>query len=112
MPWKESSTVSQRTEFVRLASAEGSNISVLCRRFGISRTAAYKPLERYRSGDVHNLHDRSRAPHTSPAKTAVDIEAKVLQLRQQHPAWGGRKLRARLEALGNADVPAASTITA
>ena len=39
-------------------------------------------------------------------------EQAVLELRGQHPAWGGRKLRARLRALGQADVPAASTITA
>ena len=112
MPWKESSPVSQRNEFVRLASVEGANFSELCRRFGISRTAAYKWLDRYRTGDVNNLHDRSRVPHSSPGKTAAKIEAAVLQLRQQHPAWGGRKLRARLQALGHSHVPAASTITA
>ena len=37
MAWKESDRVSQRLEFVRLASVEGSNISLLCRRFGVSR---------------------------------------------------------------------------
>jgi transposase InsO family protein len=36
----------------------------------------------------------------------------VLKLREEHPAWGGRKLRARLLALGEQSVPAASTITA
>jgi transposase InsO family protein len=58
------------------------------------------------------LHDRSRAPRSSPGKTATAIEAAVIQLRQQHPAWGGRKLRARLKALGHTELPAASTITA
>lgn len=112
MPWKELSTVSQRAEFVRLASAEGRNLSDLCRRFGISRTAAYKWLARYRSGDPAGLCDRSRAPRASPAKTPADVEAAVLRLRQQNPAWGGRKLRARLLALGHPGVPAASTVTA
>ena len=40
------------------------------------------------------------------------MEQQVLKLRVEHPAWGGRKLRARLLALGAADVPSASTITA
>jgi transposase InsO family protein len=112
MPWKESSAVSERAEFVRLASAEGANRSELCRRFGISRTAAYKWLARYRAGEPGGLHDRARAPHGSPGKTPAAVEAAVIRLRRQHPAWGGRKLRARLRALGHPDPPAASTITA
>ena len=38
--------------------------------------------------------------------------AAVLAVRAAHPAWGGRKIRARLLALGWVQVPAASTITA
>ncbi len=33
MAWKDVSTMSQRLEFVVLASAEGANVSELCRRF-------------------------------------------------------------------------------
>ena len=36
MGWQAASIVEQRFEFVTLATAEGANISVLCRRFGIS----------------------------------------------------------------------------
>jgi transposase InsO family protein len=36
----------------------------------------------------------------------------VLELREQHPAWGGRKLHHRLVAEGLEGVPAPSTITA
>lgn len=36
----------------------------------------------------------------------------MLALREQHPAWGGRKLRRRLQDLGLETVPSASTITA
>jgi transposase InsO family protein len=34
----------------------------------------------------------------------------VLELSDKHPAWSGRKLRARLLALEHQDVPAARTI--
>jgi transposase InsO family protein len=112
MPWKESSAVSLRIEFVRLATTEGANVSQLCRRFGISRTAGYKWLERYCAKDPSSLADRSRTPHSSPGRTSAAVEATVVQLRQQNPAWGGRKLRARLKAQGHANLPAASTITA
>jgi transposase InsO family protein len=40
------------------------------------------------------------------------MEACVVERRQAHPAWGGRKIRRRLQDLGQARVPAASTITA
>src|SRR5206468_1491462 len=112
MPWKELSIVSNRNEFARLASVEGANIRELARRFGVSPTTAYKWLDRYHAAGVTGLLDHSRRPLASPGKTSETVEAAVLALRDQHPAWGGRKLRARLQALGHTDVPAASTITA
>jgi transposase InsO family protein len=50
-------------------------------------------------------------PHTSPGRTPPDIEQQVVALRRAHPAWGGRKIQARLVALGHTGVPAPSTIT-
>ena len=47
MAWKEVSSMSQREEFVVLASVEGANLSELCRRFGVSRKTGYKWLARY-----------------------------------------------------------------
>ena len=45
MPLQERSIVSQRLEFCRLAQAPGANVSELCLRFGIGRTAAYDWLK-------------------------------------------------------------------
>src|SRR3954447_11226600 len=109
MPWNEVSTVSLRLEFVTLAASEGANIRELCRRYGVSPPTAYKWIERFRAGGPAALADRPRRPSRSPDRTAEAVEAEVLRLRDEHPAWGGRKLRARLAALGHADVPAAST---
>jgi transposase-like protein len=50
MPWKETTTMSLRTEFIHLAKLEGGNISRLCRRFGICRKTGYKWLKRYGEG--------------------------------------------------------------
>ena len=38
MPWKETSPVKQRKEFIDAYRAKDASISGLCRRFGISRT--------------------------------------------------------------------------
>jgi transposase InsO family protein len=112
MPWSEASTMSLRSEFIRLAAADGTNVSALARRFGVSRKTAYKWLARYRAAGAAGLADRSRRPRTAPAATAPEVERAVLELRAQHPAWGGRKLRRRLSDQGVPAVPAASTITA
>jgi transposase InsO family protein len=50
-------------------------------------------------------------PKASPKRTALAIEEAAAALRAKHPAWGGRKIKRRLEDLGHADVPAASTVT-
>ena len=112
MPWKEVSTMSQRHEFMLLAQQPGVSLRALCRRFEISPTTAYKWLARYATAGRAGLADHSRRPHQMPQRTPTALEAAVLQLRTQHPTWGGRKLHARLQALGYPTVPAPSTITA
>lgn len=110
MPWREASIVDRRYEFVMLARAEGANISALCRRFEISRDKGYKWLRRFAAEGKAGLADRSRRPKRSPARTAPAVEKAVLAERARHPAWGGRKIRRRLEKAGGAIPPSASTI--
>lgn len=111
MPWPVKDLMSVRLEFVSLASQPEANVRELCRRFAISPTVGYKWLERYEQGGAQALADRSRRPHKSPQQTGAEMEAKVIALRQEHPAWGARKLRRRLQDLGGKEVPATSTIT-
>jgi len=111
MPWKEVTLMSLRKEFIMLATDEGANISRLCCQFEISRKTGYKWIHRYRAEGETGLADRSRRPRKSPHKTPKAMEDAVLNVRGDHPAWGGRKIRSRLEALGKVNAPAASTIT-
>jgi transposase InsO family protein len=112
MVWKDCDPLSQRLEFVVLATAEGANITQLCRRFGVSRKTGYKWCQRYRAGGVEAMSDRSRRPVESPSKTCGFVEEKVLEIRDAHPAWGSRKIRKRLQLANVRPIPAASTITA
>lgn len=111
MPWMEISTMSLRDEFVALAGRDEINMRQLCRRFGISPSTGYKWVRRFHQEGAVGLADRSRRPAQSPGRTAPDVEAVVVALRQEHRAWGGRKIRHRLLALDCSDVPAAATIT-
>ena len=104
----------QRKEFVYLASAPGAIMFQLCERFGISRTTGYKWLSRYSQEGGCGLSDRSRRPKNSPQQTPAKVETLLVELRQKHPAWGGRKLRKRLSKLQEVapdEIPSASTIT-
>jgi len=108
MPWNEVSVMDQRREFVRLALQEGVNRRELCQRFSISPDIGYKWLARWKAGD-RELADRSSRPHATPKRCEVQTEARVLAVRDQHPAWGARKIAHYLKRDGLA-VPATSTV--
>jgi transposase InsO family protein len=103
--------MSQRHEFVLLAGQPEANIRQLCRQFGISPTTGYKWLQRFQANSLEGLQELSRRPKHSPTQTAAAMEKAVIEQRQENPAWGGRKLAARLRALGHTEVPQPSTIT-
>ncbi len=77
MPWQEHSIVSQREEFVRLASQEGVNMRRLCCYFGISAKTGYKWRARHAAEGVAGLADRSRRPHRSPLRSVTSTELGV-----------------------------------
>ncbi len=84
MGWRECSMVDERQEFVLLAGLEGSNVSELCRRFGVSRQTGHKWLGRNAFGE--SLEDRSRKPLSSPKRSVSEVEQAVLAVRQP-PGW-------------------------
>ena len=83
----------------------------LAARYGISRKTAYKWVERYDGDREHGLSERSRAPKTHGRALRADVRAAVLALREAHPRWGPKKLRAILARRAPTRLwPAASTI--
>ena len=110
MGWREVSVTDQRREFVMLASLAGANISALCGRFGISRQTGHVWLRRLAAGE-RIFEDRSRTPLHSPRRLTDADEARILAVRDAHPAWGARKITAVLRRQGVAP-PAASSIHA
>jgi len=112
MPWKETSVISERKEFIKQAKQQEINFNWLCKEYGISRKTGYKWIKRYQAEGVEGLADRSKRPHRMPSKSSTEVEQAVLDIRKKHPAWGGRKIHARLKKLGHEYVPSPSTITA
>lgn len=111
MPWPIKKLLTMKEEFVTLARQRQGSFGALCQRYGISRACGYKWLRRYEKAGLEGLEERSRRPHHHPHATRIELEERIVELRQQNPAWGGRKLRRRLLDLGLKSVPSASTIT-
>src|SRR3954447_8502803 len=106
MPWKVTSAMSERLEFVMLVLAAEEvgmkpKMRELCRRFRVSPTTGYKWVDRFKQSgrNSESLVDLCRRPRTSPSQTPPGMEDLFLELRRKHPYWGGRKLRARAEML-------------
>lgn len=111
MPWQPRDLMNTKREFVELALQEGANRRDLCRRFCISPKAGYALLNRFAAEGQAAFVERSRRPSHSPLQTPAAVQAAVLELRRQHPAWGARKICQRLRNLGHSAVPATSTVT-
>jgi len=112
VPWKVTTNMSVKHDFVVEAVKDATNMSALCRAYGISRKTGYKWVARYQAEGEAGLEERSRRPQRSPGQTRAELEAAIVAARQAHPAWGGRKLKAWLESQGQREVPMPSTITA
>src|SRR5438034_10905721 len=111
MPWKETGAMDQRLRFIAAISDGGLAMSEACRLFGVSRKSGYKWLERYKTYGPGGLHERSRAPKTTPWALDEQMVERLVDVRQQHPSWGARKIldwfRAKHPKL---KLPAASTV--
>ena len=107
MPWESKTVEELRKEFV-IASKSTNNFSSLCREFGITRKTGYKWIERYANGE--GLSNKSRKPNTTANKTPVEVENKILALRNDNPGWGAKTIKQVLENQGNENIPCAKTV--
>jgi transposase InsO family protein len=82
--------------FVVCASRREKAMQQLCEEFEISRPTGYQWLRRYQAGGIAGVVEKSRRPHRSPERTAEEIEQRVVELREQRPDWGARKLQVLL----------------
>ena len=94
MPWKVINPMDAKTEFVLRAMRQDSDFCALCREFGISRKTGYKWKERFLRDGMSGLNERSRRPESSPNQLDEDQVCRIVRLKQAHPHWGPRKLRA------------------
>ena len=88
----------ERKEFIEEWKQSVDGFAELCRKYGISRQTGYKWVKRFQTEGEAGLEEHSRAPHDSPQAMSPEVVGRVVELRQQHPRWGPRKLRWYLQS--------------
>jgi transposase len=109
MLW-EPSKMEQRYDAVMGVIREGFTITEVAQKFGVSRQSVYTWMQRYQQESLEGLAEHSSRPKTSPARIDARIEARILELRRQHPSWGSVHLRWKLEREGVTPLPSESSV--
>ena len=92
MPWRQTSPMDQKTQFIADDLRDRLSMTELCELYSVSRKTGYKWVDRYLTHGPQGLEARSCRPSTSPRHTPDDVVAAILEARQRHPSWGAKKL--------------------
>src|SRR5215211_6464146 len=92
MPWKKTTPMTERLNFIELYQTRLWSMTELGTRFGISRKTGYKGLGRYVEDGLSGLQEKPRLPRHCPHRLAPDIAAVLLEAKRLHPQGGPRKI--------------------
>ncbi len=101
----ELSKVQQRYDAVLGVIRDGLTVTEVAEACGVSRQSVYSWLKRYEEGGLDALAEQSHRPKSCPHQIAPVIEARILEMRRQHPRWGPIRLVHQLERERKKDVP-------
>lgn len=92
----ELTKMEQRYDAVLAVIRDGLRVTEVAEKFGVSRQSVHRWLARYERDGLPALADRSHRPRSSPIQMAAATEARVVELRRQHPTWGHVRLHHQL----------------
>ncbi len=93
MPWKETTIMEQKIEFICEWKTGKHTITELCKNFKISRPTAYKIIARFEKEGYDGLREISKKPKTKhPNSTDEKVVESILQLKEKHKLWGAKKI--------------------
>jgi|WetSurSiteA1Bulk_404760.scaffolds.fasta_scaffold34906_1 putative transposase len=97
MGWQSVNPMEERARFVLAVMKGQERFSALCRKAGVSRKTGYKLVKRFRTEGLKGIAERSRRPRRSPTAVSISTVCEVVSIRNAHPQWGAKKIRAILE---------------
>lgn len=101
--------VEQRYQAV-LEVLDGASVTDVARRFGVARQTVHVWLTRYAGHGLAALADKSSKPLSCPHQMAPAVEARIVELRQEHPGWGPRTILYWLSSEGVTPLPGRTSI--
>ena len=97
MPWKETTIMKQKIEFICEWRTEKYTITELCKSFEISRPTAYKLIARFENEGYEGLRELSRKPRSiHPNATDEKVVKRIIELKESKKLWGAKKLHTLL----------------
>jgi transposase InsO family protein len=106
----ELSVMEQRYQAVLAVVQDGWKVTDVAERLGVSRQSVHAWIARYEAGGLAALADRSHRPATCPHQIPPELEARICELRREHPGWGPRRIEHQLTRAGAEPVPSRSAI--
>jgi transposase InsO family protein len=88
----------------------GAPVTEVAARFGVTRQSVHRWLRRYAARGLAGLVDQSTAAGSCPHQMSPVVEARIVELRREHPGWGPRTIGHRLEREEVTPVPGRSSI--
>jgi transposase InsO family protein len=100
----------QRYRAVLAVISEGSTVTEVAARWGVSRQSVHAWLAKYEAGGLENLGDASHRPSSCPHQMPAGVEVALAEMRRAHPSWGPRRLVFELGRVGVEPVPSESGV--
>lgn len=110
MPWKSTSNLRARWDFIEYLARPNITMTAACRKFGISRKVGYKWKRRFDDAGLVNLVDKSHARIKRLLTLTSNINDRIIKIRRKYETWGASKIRAELIRAGDSPIPSRSTI--
>jgi transposase InsO family protein len=71
---------------------DGATVTDIARRHGVARQTVHGWLHRYAAAGLAGLADRTSKPLSGPHQMPPSVEARIVELRRQHPGWEPRTI--------------------
>ena len=106
----ELSVMDQRYQAVLAVVQDGWKVTEVAARLGVSRQSVHAWIVRYEQGGLAALADHSHRPSACPHELSPELQARICELRREHPGWGPRRICHQLTKTGLHPVPSRSAI--
>jgi transposase InsO family protein len=93
MPWKETSVMDQKYQFVMKSFRKEKGFTELCNDYGITTKTGYKWIERFIRQGVEGLKEKPKRPHNCPTRYPEEVVCEIIRIKKTKLRWGPKKIR-------------------